>query len=425
MIFRIGRSIAPAVAAPGSALIPRLAARRVAGALEDTPVVMVTGPRQSGKTTLVRTFAGRNRAYVTLDDDTVLAGVRGDPVGFLRSLDRVVIDEVQRAPELLRAIKRSVDDDRRPGRFLLTGSADVPALPRVSESLAGRMEVVSLLPLSQIEVRGRKPSFLPAAFAGRIVRPSQVLAGDDLVNAVLTGGYPEMLRRKTLPRRQAWAREYLKALLQRDVRDIAEVEKLDGMSRLFRTLAHHSGRLVNFAQAGGRIGLDEKTVRKYVAVFEQLFIVRRVEPWMRSRLKRLVKTPRLHFVDSGLLAATLGATALRIAKDRASLGPLLETFVFSEVLKQAEWLDEACVIHHYRDKDQDEVDVVVETHEGALVGIEVKSAATVNAADFRGLRKLADVCGKEFKVGVVLYDGEQVVPFGERMFAAPGSCLWA
>jgi hypothetical protein len=323
------------MAAP--ALIPRLAARRVAGALEDTPAVMVTGPRQSGKTTLVRDFAGRNRAYVTLDDDTVLAGVRGDPAGFLRSLDRAVIDEVQRAPELLRAIKRSIDDDRRPGRFLLTGSANVLALPRVSESLAGRMEVVNLLPLSQVEVRGGKPSFLSAAFAGRIARPSHRLSGNDLVNTVLTGGYPEMLRRKTLPRRQAWAREYLRAILQRDVRDIAGVEKLDGMSRLFRTLAHHSGRLVNFAQAGGRIGLDEKTVSKYVAIFEHLFIVRRVEPWLRNRLKRLVKTPKLHFLDSGLLAATLGATAPRIAKDRTILGPLLEAFVFSEILKQAEY----------------------------------------------------------------------------------------
>ena len=410
--------------AAGPALIPRLCARRVADALKDTPVVMITGPRQSGKTTLVRAFAGRDRPYFTLDDDTVLAGVRADPAGFLRSLDRAVIDEVQRAPELLRAMKRSVDEDRRPGRFLLTGSANVLALPKVSESLAGRMEAVSLLPLSQVEVRGAKPAFLKAAFAGRIPRPQHILTGNDLVNAVLTGGYPEMLRRKTPQRRQAWAREYLKALLLRDVRDIAEVEKLDAMSRLFRTLAHHSGGLVNFAQAGGRIGLDDKTARKYVTIFEQLFIVRRVEPWLRNRLKRMVKTPKLHFFDSGLLAAALGATVLRIAKDRAQFGPLLEAFVHSEILKQSEWLDEACAIHYFRDKDQDEVDFVVENPEGGIIGIEVKAAATAGAADFKGLRKLADACGKEFRLGVVLHDGEQVIPFGERMFAAPVSCLW-
>lgn len=197
------------------------------------------------------------------------------------------------------------------------------------------------------------------------------------------------------------------------------------MSRLFRTLAHQSGGLVNFAQAGGRIGLDEKTARKYAAIFEQLFIVRRVERWLRNRLKRLVKTPKLHFLDSGLLAATLGATAARIAKERAALGPLLEAFVFSEVLKQSEWLDEACMLHHFRDKDQDEVDVVAENPEGEVVGIEAKAAATVGPGDFKGLRKLASACGRDFRLGVVLYDGEQVVSFGTQMFAAPVSCLWA
>jgi predicted AAA+ superfamily ATPase len=410
--------------APVSALIPRLAARRVAEALADTPVVMVTGPRQSGKTTLVSTFAGRDRAYVTLDDDTTLAGARSDPAGFLRGLDSAVIDEVQRAPELLRAIKRAVDDDRRPGRFLLTGSANVLALPQVSESLAGRMETVSLLPLSQVEVRAGKPSFLKTVFAGRIMRPRHALAGDELVSAVLTGGYPEMLRRGTPSRRQAWAREYLKALLQRDVRDIAGVEKLDGMSRLFRVLAHQSGGLVNFTQAGGRIGLDEKTARKYVTIFEQLFVVRRVEPWLRNRLKRLVKTPKLHFLDSGLLAATLGGTPARIARDRAILGPLLEAFVYSEILKQADWFGGGCAVHHFRDKDGDEVDFVAENDEGAVAGIEVKAAATVGRGDFKGLRKLADACGDGFRLGIVLYDGDEVVPFGEKMYAAPVSCLW-
>lgn len=406
-------------------LIPRLAASRVAEALADTPVVMVTGPRQSGKTTLVRTFASRGRTYVTLDDDTVLAGVRGDPVGFLRGLDRAVIDEVQRAPELLRAIKRAVDEDRQPGRFLLTGSANVLALPLVSESLAGRMEIVSLLPLSRVEIEGCQPSFLKSAFAGRVVSPRQGLAGEALVNAILTGGYPEMLRRKTPSRRQAWARAYVRALLQRDVRDIAAVEKLDAMSRLFRALAYQSGTLVNFAQAGGRIGLDDKTTRKYVAIFEQLFVVRRVEPWLRNQLKRLVRTPKVHFLDSGLLAATVDVTAERIAKDRATLGPLLEAFVFSEIVKQTEWLDGTCTIHHYRDKDQDEVDIVVEGPDGDVIGVEVKAAATVGVGDFKGLRKLAAACGKNFRLGAVLYDGDHVVPFGDRMVAAPVACLWS
>ena len=385
---------------------------------------MVNGPRQCGKTTLVREFASRNRTYITLDDDTVLESVRNDPSGFVRGLDMAIVDEVQRAPELLRAIKKSVDADRRPGRFLLTGSANVLALPQVSESLAGRMEIITLFPLGRSEILGKPPTFLENALAGKIAKPIEIIIGDDLVGAVLVGGYPEMLRRKYQKRRRAWARAYVKAIVERDIRDISDLDKLAQMPRLLQVLAHHSGQLTNFSQLGGQIGLDDKTTRKYIAILEQLFLVHRVEPWFRNQLKRLVKTPKLHFIDSGLLAVTVGATEERIAKDRSILGPLLETFLFSEVMKQAFWLDETCTLHYYRDKDQDEVDIVVESENGAIVGLEIKATATVNAGDFRGLRKLSEASGRNFKLGLVLYDSENTVPFGDNMFAAPISCVW-
>jgi uncharacterized protein len=404
-------------------LFPRFSVDQVKAALIDTPVVMVTGPRQCGKTTLVRGFTSHR--YITLDDDTVLEAARGDPSGFVRGLDQAIVDEVQRAPDLLRAIKKTIDVDRRPGRFLLTGSANVLTLPQVSDSLAGRMQVVNLLPLSRAEIGEKKPTFLQKAMAGRVAKTTEYLIGDDLVDAVFTGGYPEMIQRRDRQRRRAWARGYVNAIVQRDVRDIAELEKMDQMPRLLKVLAHHSGQLTNFTQIGGQIGLDDKTTRKYVAVLEQLFLVRRLEPWFRNRLKRLVKTPKLHFLDSGLLAAILGATEERIGKDRSVLGPLLETFALAEVMKQGDWLAETCRLYHYRDKDQDEVDIIVEGESGDVVGIEVKAAATVTAGDFKGLRKLSAASGKDFKLGVVLYDDEQTVPFGERMFAVPISCLWA
>jgi uncharacterized protein len=407
------------------ALFPRFSAELVTTALKDTPVVMVTGPRQCGKTTLVRDLVAGNREFITMDDDTVLAAARSDPTGLVRALDRTTIDEVQRVPDLLRAIKKSVDDDRSAGRFLLTGSANVLALPQVSESLAGRMEIVSLLPLSRAEIRGKKPGFLRGAFNGKLDKPAELMIGKDLVHTVLTGGYPEMLRRKDPKRRQTWARDYIRAIVQRDVREIADVEKLDQMPRLLQVLAHHSGQLTNFTQMGAQVGFDDKTTRKYVAILEQLFLVRKVEPWFQNQLKRLVKTPKLHFLDSGLLGTLLGSTAERIAKDRSSFGPLLETFVFSEVLKQASWFGESCALYHYRDKDQDEVDLVIEAGNGALVGIEVKASATVNTADFKGIRKLADACGNNFKLGVVLYDGGSPINFGDRLVAAAISCLWA
>lgn len=405
-------------------LFERFSEERVKTALRDTPVVMVNGPRQCGKTTLVRRFVEDDRAYITLDDDTQLEAARGDPAGFMRGVERAVIDEVQRAPELLRAIKRAVDEDRRPGRFLLTGSANVLTLPQVAESLAGRMEVVSLLPLSRAEIHGARPTFLDKAFSSKVAKPLEIVVGADLVNAVLIGGYPEMLTRDDPKRRQAWAREYVDAIVQRDVRDVAEVDKLDQMPRLLRVLAHHSGQLTNFMQTGAQINLDAKTTRRYIGVLEQLFLVRRLEPWFQNRLKRLVKTPKLHFLDAGLLAAVLGATAERIVKDRSIFGPVLETFVLSEIMKQIAWLDGTHAVHHYRDKDQDEVDIVVENDRGALVGLEVKAAATVNSGDFKGLRKLAHASRNRFMLGAVLYDGESTVSFGERMFAAPISCLW-
>src|SRR5712672_1363117 len=368
------------------ALFPRFSAELVATALKDTPVVMVTGPRQCGKTTLVRDLVAGNREFITMDDDTVLAAARSDPTGLVRALDRTTIDEVQRVPDLLRAIKKSVDDDRRPGRFLLTGSANILTLPQVSESLAGRMEIVSLLPLSRAEIRGKKPGFLKAAFDSKLGKPAEFMIGKDLVQAVLIGGYPEMLRREDPKRRQTWARDYVRAIVQRDVREVADVEKLDQMPRLLKVLAHHSGQLTNFTQIGGQIGLDDKTTRKYVAVLEQLFLVRRLEPWFRNRLKRLVKTPKLHFLDSGFLSSILGGTEERIGKDRSVFGPLLETFAFAEVMKQVDWLAETCRLYHYRDKDQDEEDIIVEGEGGDEVGIEVKAAATVPAGDFKGLR---------------------------------------
>ena len=403
---------------------PRFALARLHRALRDTPVVLVNGPRQCGKTTLVRQLIGGHRSYLTLDDDTVLASARADPVGFLRVLDRASLDEVQRAPELLRAIKRAVDEDRRPGRFLLTGSADLLALPRVSDSLAGRMEVITLLPLAHSELLRRRPRFLDHAFMGKAGSSADPVLGSDLVELLLAGGYPELLARSP-SRRYQWARDYARAVITRDVRDVAEVSRLDEMPRLMRALAHHAGQLLNFAELGGQLGLDAKTARRYLGILEQVYLVRRVEPWFTNRLKRMIKTPKLHFLDTGLLAALQGLTAERLSSDRDALGALLESFVFSEIAKLISWADREVTVHHYRDKDQREVDLVLERDDGAIVGIEVKASATVTGNDFDGLRRLSRACRDRFKLGLVLYDGKTAVPFGERLFAAPISVLWS
>lgn len=410
---------------PPAVRYPRHLEARLREALADTPVVLVAGPRQAGKTTLVRQVADRQGwRYLSLDDELTLLAARQDPVGFVRNLDHAVIDEVQRAPQLLLAIKKSVDDDRRPGRFLLTGSANLMTLPTVADSLAGRMETLTLLPLSQSEIEEGTANWVDAAFAGRLPSKGTVALGEALVQRVLRGGYPEAVARPILRRRVAWARNYIDALVQRDVRDIAGVEKLEQMPRLLRALAQTAGQMCNYTQLGGQIGLDSKTAARYVGVFEQMFLLSRVESWHRNRLSRVVKSPKLQFVDAGLLAALLDLGEETAVVDRTRFGNVLETFVFSELLKHASVSERPCRLMHYRDTDRVEVDIVIEDPAGRVVGVEVKAAATVREADLRGLRKLSALAGDGFAMGVVLHDGNETLPLGDRLWAAPLASLW-
>ncbi len=406
-------------------MYPRFIENRVNEALTDTRVVLVSGPRQSGKTTLARQIASTNIPFLNLDDKTTLDAASADPVGFIRGLDRAVIDEIQRVPDLLLAIKTAVDTDPRPGRFLLTGSANLMTVPRVADSLAGRMKVVRLLPLAQAELQGKPSVFLETVFAGQVPKIGDAVAGADLLERVLAGGYPEALTRSKWNRRQEWYLDYIEAIVQRDVRETAQFEKIPLMPRLLRILAEHSGQIVNYSGFGVPLGMNHPTTRRYTGVFESLFLVCNLQPWFSNALKRLTKTPKLHFLDAGLLAALRDITPGRVRKDKTLLGPVLETFVLGELLKLASWSQERYEFSHFRDKERKEVDIVIEDRRGRVVGIEVKASATVNTRDFAGLRRLSEACGDRFVLGLVLHDHEQVVPFGERLLAAPISALWS
>ncbi len=409
--------------------IPRHVERKIATALQDTRVVLLVGPRQAGKTTLARRYARAERPYITLDDPATLAAARADPSGFVRGLKQAVIDEVQRAPDLLLAIKESVDKDQAPGRFLLTGSTNLMALPLVADSLAGRLEVITLLPFAQAELAASPGDLLDRLFDGAgLPAVANPVVGDVLMDIVLKGGYPEALRRASAGRRQAWLQDYVALILDRDVRDIANIDQLDRMPRLLDMLAAHAGQLVNHSSYGAALGLTAPTAQKYVGILERLFLLRQVPPWSHNAIARLTKSPKLHFLDTGLLAALQGTTAAQLQKDRGAdrtaWGPLLESFVVSEVLKLATWSDKRLRISHFRTKVQDEVDLVIEDRHGRVIGIEVKASSTVRGPDLRGLRQLQAAVGDKFVQGLVLHDHDRITPFDEKLHAGPVSLLW-
>jgi hypothetical protein len=395
--------------------------------MTDTPVVLLNGPRQTGKTTLARAIATQSGAdFYTFDDAATLALASNDPAGFVRNLTGpVVIDEIQKASVLFPVIKLAVDSDRQPGRFLLTGSANVMTLPSLSDSLAGRMEIIPLYPFSAGELAGVREAFVTRLFSGTIAQSRMPSAGEEIAARLARGGYPEAMERDDEGRRAAWFASYISTILQRDVRDLASVESLHALPNLLKLLAARSAGLLNLADVGRDAGLPYTTLTRHLALLEAVFLVHRLPAWSRNLGKRLVKAPKVHLVDTGLACHLVGAGIRRLAEDRPLLGRLLETFVVSELRKQISWTDPHMSIFHYRTAIGSEVDVVLEKLDGSVAVVEVKSSATVSASDFAPLKTLRDQLGTQFRGGVVLYLGDRVVPFGDKLWLVPMSALWA
>lgn len=395
--------------------------------MADTPVVLLNGARQTGKTTLAQAIAEKTGAqYFTLDDAATLALAVGDPSGFIRNLTGpVVLDEIQKAPDLFPAIKLAVDKNRNPSRFLLTGSANVMTLPRLSESLAGRMEVIPLFPFSAGEIAGKHEGFVKRLFDGTIARAKLVaMKEDELLSRLVRGGYPEAVQRETDDRRAAWFASYISTILQRDVRDLARVDALHALPNLLKLLAARASGLLNLADVGRDAGLPHTTLTRYLSLLETVFLVHRLPAWSPNLGKRLVKAPKLHLVDTGLACHLVGANARRPAEDRPLFGRMLETFVVGELRKQLSWTAPQTALHHFRTASGSEVDVVLEKPDGTVAGVEVKASASVAASDFAALQELRNQLGKRFATGVVLYLGDRVVPSGDKLWLVPLPALW-
>jgi uncharacterized protein len=417
----------------------------ISEALADTPVVLLHGARQTGKSTLMRSLAGDTARYFTLDDAAVLSAVRQDPAGFLAANPgRLLIDEVQRAPELFLAIKHEVDSARMAGkpvngRFLLSGSANVLLLPRLADSLAGRMEIHTLWPLSQSEMRagkGQRPAnFVDAIFTPEITANSsrtqrsniQISTTNraDLIGQLLAGGYPEAVARSSEKRRTAWFDAYLHTIVQRDIRDIAQIDGSVQMPQLLAMLAHKATGTLNLADVSRTLGMPQTTLKRYLQLLQTVFLVTPLPAWTPRASHRAQKSPKLFFNDSGLMAHLLGLSTQQIHSAPGLPGPLLETFVHAELQKQCAWANTACEIMHYRTSTGMEVDFILQDRQGRIVGVEVKSSTQASANDFKGLRHLREILGEQFYRGIVLHPGVQTVAFDPQLASVPLSALWA
>ncbi len=407
-------------------MIRRSITRKLEDAWTDTPVVLIVGARQTGKTTLAVDWAERHRAsYETLDDATVLATAAADPQGFIHRLPLpAAIDEVQKIPALLPAIKLRVDRERGPGMFLLTGSANVLSLPRISESLAGRMEIHTLWPLSQGERAGLRENFIPSVFSGKPPNPAAISNRASLADLICESGFPGNLKRGAA-RLEEWHRSYVTSILHRDVRDLAKIDGLTALPNLLKLLAARASGLLNTSDLTRDAAIPNSTLKRYLTLLDMLFLVYRMPAWHANLSKRLIKAPKIMICDTALACHLLGAGPELLIKDRALMGHLLENFVANQLKKEASWSDTAVEIMHYRTASGREIDFILEDRQGRTVAVEVKSSQTVKSEDFNAMRDLADMLKSRFVCGVLLHDGRRVLPFGKNLWTAPLSSLWS
>ncbi|HEV2482993.1 MAG TPA: ATP-binding protein [Puia sp.] len=408
----------------------RYIAAPITEALKDTPVILINGARQTGKSTLCRQLVGEGAfdgQIMTMDDPTTLAAALADPLGFLQNLSRhAIIDEVQRAPQLFLSIKKVVDENRKERRLILTGSADVMTFPQVADSLAGRIEIHQLWPLSQSEILGRKSNFLNTLLTtdGRFKAHKNNWRG--MVEALRAGGYPEALQRESEGRKEKWFESYIDAVLQKDISNLANIEGLTQIPNVLHLIGTRIGSTANLSDIARLSGVKNTTLQRYMALLEHVFLILRIPAWTPNIEGRFVKSPKIFLNDTGLLCHLRGEGVESLMENRTTAGAFLENFIVMEIVKQLSWSGLFLKPFHFSIHSGAEVDLILEDRKKQLYGIEIKSTASVSQSDFNGLRRLAEIAGKKFQRGIVLYGGDQVVGgFGENLQAVPIPALWA
>ncbi len=393
-------------------------------ALADTPAVLIHGARQSGKTTLAK-MLGDEYTYYTFDDETTLTAARLDPIGFVNRLPgKCILDEVQILPEIFRTLKKAIDEKREPGRFVLTGSANLMLLPQVSDSLAGRIEILRLYPLSQVEIESSGMNAISQMFGGEFPSGDTKIEYERMIDRVIRGGYPEPLNRIDITRNRTWYRNYTTTIIERDLQDIVRIHNIESMPKLLKMLANQTAQLINVSEIAPAFQISKPTLKHYTELLNRIFMVEYLQPFFRNRIKRLVKTPKVHLTDTGLACSIMNVSADQLLNDPGKFGHILETFVYNELRRQSSWLSEEIEFFHFRDRDGYEVDLVLEDSNGRIVGVEVKASATIRENDFVGLKRLQRILGDQLSLGVVLYLGDRRLSLGSGLFASPVSSLW-
>ena len=414
---------------PGKALVPRHALTLIESALGDTRIVLINGARQTGKSTLADVVSAHQPGSElrSLDQPQWLAAARDDPTGFVRHDGLLVVDEIQRAAELFLALKYEVDVDPRPGRYLLTGSARVLGLKQLPDALPGRMETIELWPFSQGEIERRLDRFAERIFSVCDGPLPDLPATDrnELALRIIRGGFPAAVDRTDERRRTRLIAGYVTDLIGRDIRQLSDIGRGDELRRMLQLVAARTGQLLVASQLANDLSVSGRTVLRYLELCEEIFLIKRVPAWSSNLAKRVISSPKVAFVDSGIAAYLLGQSWRRLSElTSTTIGPLMEGFVLMELARQLTWADEEIRLYHYRTKDGVEVDAVLETNDGRIAGVEVKASATVTSADFKGLRHLQSQTGEMFTAGVVLYAGDASLSFGPRLKALPVSALW-
>lgn len=399
----------------------------IKSALNNRRVVILSGSRQCGKTTTSKVMADKNSIYRTLDDSTLLQAAKNDPLGFVKlskGVGTMIIDEIQRVPELITAIKKNVDENTRYGQYLITGSVNIQTLPTVKESLAGRVKKIRLRPLVQGEILKKEPKFLNRIKNQNFVNNTN-FDKEKISEIIFKGGFPEPLNFKDNSERISWYKDYINTVIEFDLHDIANIKRHDNLKELVSIIASYSSKFIDKSKIASAMGVANQTLNSYLAVLENTYIIDKLSPWLKTDYERVNKQSKYFITDTGLMASVLNWKPDELLIDADKSGKIFETFVYNQIITQVELEGNEYELYHYRDREKREIDFILQDINNNIYGIEVKAGSSVTKDQFKHMKWFKENLAKDKSfTGIVLYTGEHVIPFGENMIAVPMNNLW-